>query len=195
MSEYKTGRVYKIIHNQSDIVYIGSTFNRLNDRFYCHKKNKNTAIGKYFTKYGIENFKIILIKEYKVIDKYHLQMYEQLWMNKIKNININKSFQPLYKQYKKETDREYNERNKEKIKEKKKEYYEKNNEVIKNRANIHYENNKEETKQKVKEYKEKNKERIKEKNKEKIICEVCNLEIRKDSLLRHKKSKKHLQNI
>jgi len=177
MSEYKNGKVYKIIHNQSDIVYIGSTFNRLNDRFYCHKQDhgmgKTLSICKYFTEYGIENFKIILIKEYKVIDKKHLLMYEQLWMNKIKNINLNKSFQPLFK-----------ERNKKYYKERNKEYYKE-----------HREKNKDIIKEYNKEYYEINKEQRKEKLKEKTICKVCNLEIRKDSLLRHEKTKKHQKHL
>ena len=66
------GRVYKIIHNQSNIVYVGSTFNRLSDRFRQHKsdyirwknnKQAGVAIYPYFKTHGIENFQIVLIKE------------------------------------------------------------------------------------------------------------------------------------
>ena len=42
-----------------------------------------------------------------------------------------------------------------------------------------------------KEYREKNKEHFKEKNKEKITCE-CGDYITKCNMLRHKKSKKHI---
>ena len=33
----KTGKVYKIIHKQSNIIYVGSTFNTLRDRWQRHK--------------------------------------------------------------------------------------------------------------------------------------------------------------
>jgi len=100
----KTGKVYKIIHNQSNITYIGSTFNSLRDRWRIHKdrftqykknSSRNLSIHTYFEKYGIENFKIILIKEYEVEDRNHLESKEQLWINKIKCINIQSAFNPL----------------------------------------------------------------------------------------------------
>ncbi|GMF38340.1 unnamed protein product [Phytophthora lilii] len=85
------GKIYKIIHNQSNIIYIGSTFNDLKGRFAQHKadykRKHNISIYEYFERYGIENFKIILIKEYEVIDRRHLEVYEQLWINKLKPIN------------------------------------------------------------------------------------------------------------
>mgnify|MGYP001546348743 CR=1 FL=1 len=71
------GRVYKIIHNQSELIYIGSTINKLKYRWQQHKNNykywvygrsdrSHCSLYKYFLKYGIENFKIILIKEYNL---------------------------------------------------------------------------------------------------------------------------------
>ena len=92
----KIGRVYKIIHNQSNICYVGSTFNTLRDKWQRHRHsfarylNKNGAefsIYPYFKEYGIENFKILLIKEYEVIDRRHLEVMEQLWINKLKSVN------------------------------------------------------------------------------------------------------------
>ena len=87
------GKVYKIICTQSDDVYIGSTFNNLRKRLYGHRTQYNTgrnySLTPYFDKYGKDNFKIILIKEYEVIDNTHLEAYEQLWINKTKCINKN----------------------------------------------------------------------------------------------------------
>lgn len=183
MSEYKNGKVYKIIHNQSDIVYIGSTLNRLNDRFYNHKKDyengKVLSIYKYFTKYGIENFKIILIKEYRVVDRKHLLMYEQLWMNKIKNINIIKSFQPLFKERNKENKKIYRKENKEKIEQK----------------DIIYRNNHKDKKAAYdKEYREKNKEKINEYLHQTYDCD-CGSIISINKKSRHLKSNKHINYI
>jgi hypothetical protein len=96
MSEYKTGRIYRIIHNQSNICYVGSTIKTLKTRWSGHKKsfetylktNKNPAsIYPFFKKYGIENFTIILIKEYEILDRKHLLVYEQIWINKLKPVN------------------------------------------------------------------------------------------------------------
>jgi len=179
------GKIYKIIHNQSNIIYIGSTFNNLKDRFYNHKitfkqyinnNHSEIAIYPYFLKYGIENFKIVLIKEYEVIDKKHLESKEQLWINKLKSINKNNSFS-IYKLYQKQyqiknkdellkKQKEYNKNNKDKIKVYKKEYYKKNKDII----------------NKI----------IKEKNKEKINC-ICGGSYIYSNKKRHEQSKKHLK--
>lgn len=141
-SLYKTGNIYKIIHNQSDIIYIGSTFNTLRDRFSQHKssfkkylnnENAEIAIFPYFKKFGIENFKIILIKEYQVCDKKALFMWETLWMNKLKNINKQRAFQPLLKEQNRQTDIIYRQNNKNKKAEYDKKYREINKEKIKKR--------------------------------------------------------------
>ena len=186
---YSTGIVYKIVCTQdSGIVYIGSTFNLLRHRWQLHKSqykryldgkhNYSISIYPYFSKYGIENFKILKIKEYDccrehIRDHKHLEVYEQLWINKTKNcVNKVNPFRILKyntnvnRERKKEYDKEYKEKNKEKIKE----YYEKNKEQRKEYMKEYNENNKEHMKEKWKEYYEKNKEKWKEyneKNKEK----------------------------
>ena len=117
------GKIYKIIHSQSDIVYIGSTFNTLRNRWTKHKIQSTTSISKYIQEFGSDQFKIILIKEYEVIDRIHLQMYEQLWINKTKCINIQPSFKiPILKKekrysYMKDYRIEYREKNKEMLNE------------------------------------------------------------------------------
>jgi hypothetical protein len=164
MSNYKIGRVYKIMYigNENvNITYIGSTLNTLRDRWMSHKyglKNKNNKVSIYktFEKYGIENFKIFLIKEYEVVDRKHLQMYEQLWINKIKNINLNSSFQILNK----ERQKLYYKNNKDDINIKRSEYNKnyklENKDLLNSKSKMWRDNNKE----KVKEYNKKNKEKI-----------------------------------
>lgn len=168
------GKIYKIIHSQSDIVYIGSTFNTLRNRWASHKAPKNTkcAIHPYIKQYGQEQFKIILIKEYEVVDRAHLEAYEQLYINKLKCINISNTIK-IQKHYSKN----YYENNKEVIAEKSKTYRNNNVDIIKERKKTYYENNK---------------EQILEKEKEKKICEVCNCFVRKYAINRHEKTKKHL---
>jgi len=141
----RTGRIYKIIHNQSNIVYVGSTFNLLRQRWQKHKQNflhnrKNScSIFNYFEKYGIENFKIILIKEYQIVDKYHLRAYEQLWINKLKSINkcFSMYFGKLSLRMKYLKNRKLKNKIKQTEEEKKEyrsEYYKKNKEKIRIRA-------------------------------------------------------------
>lgn len=168
------GKIYKIIHTQSDIVYVGSTFNTLRNRWASHKAPKYTkcAIHPYIKQYGQEQFKIILIKEYEVVDRTHLEAYEQLWINKLKCINISNTIK-IQKHYSKN----YYEKNKVLISEKCKTYRNTNPEIIKERKRL---------------YRESNKEQISEKAKQKIICEVCNSSFRKGGINRHEKTKKHL---
>lgn len=185
MSKYKIGKVYKIIYigNENvNITYIGSTFNTLRDRFYHHKnsfnaKNKKNIVSiyPYFEKYGIKNFKIILIKEYKVCDKLHLESKEQLYINKIKNINKQCSFQLSSKLWMKN----YYKDNKDKIKEKSKNRYESNKEEILNRQKII-----------SLKYREKNDKILKE-----IIKCECGKTLTKQSLKLHLTSNKHLNYI
>ena len=115
-----TGRVYKIINSIDNEIYVGSTFNQLRHRWQGHKQDyKQWINGKsrckcsIFDKFkllGIENFKIMLIKEYLVYREHkkdfkHLHSKEQLWINKLKCINVQCSFNPIprkeyHKQYK-----------------------------------------------------------------------------------------------
>jgi hypothetical protein len=187
---YSTGTVYKIICRlDSDIVYIGSTFNTLRNRWQHHKNSykeylngrSHCSIYPYFEKYGIENFKIIKVKEYECYrenrsDRRHLNVYETLWINKTKNC-VNKQnpfciqklsdkfrYQNTKEQYR-EQRKEYREKNKEKIRQKKKQYREENKEKIRQKKKEYYENNKEKISQRDKKYYENNKEKISQRDK------------------------------
>jgi len=94
------GTIYKIITRESNECYVGSTLGELRDRFQRHKKcylewvernrpvNKKCTTSIYiFDKYGVDNCKIMLIKQYEVIDRPHLEAYEQLWINKLNSVN------------------------------------------------------------------------------------------------------------
>lgn len=106
------GSIYQIEYNKnSNIRYIGSTTKTLKNRYSSHKNKYNKwlenddyakcEIYEYFKVYGIENFTITLLKEYNILNKNHLLVYEQLWMNKLTNINKNKAFSPIdIEQYK-----------------------------------------------------------------------------------------------
>ena len=143
----RIGKVYKIIHNQSDICYVGSTFNTLRDRWGRHRKTSKCAISKYIEEYGRDNFKIILIKEYEVIDRTHLEAYEQLWINKLKCINSQSAFT-----IKKIAKKDYRAKNKEQINQKVQEYKEANIDKIKSYQKDYKKQNKEKNSKYQEEY-------------------------------------------
>ena len=108
------GRIYKIISTEGNEVYVGSTFNTTRNRFSQHKgdytkwksdnvkySKHNVSVNKLFEKYGKDKCKIILIKEYDVLDRFHLEVYESLWIYKLKSINNHIPFgiKKLSKQY------------------------------------------------------------------------------------------------
>lgn len=76
-----TGRVYVITNNINNKKYIGITSKSLNYRFSTHKanakRNLKCALHHAIRKYGIENFSIELIKEYKNISLKELWGYEK----------------------------------------------------------------------------------------------------------------------
>ena len=65
MPNYNNGKVYKLVNNIDNLIYIGSTTCSLSKRMSIHrnraKKNYNTNFCKHMRKIGIHNFKIILI--------------------------------------------------------------------------------------------------------------------------------------
>ena len=76
-------KIYKIVNNIDDVVYIGSTTQLLYKRWNDHKKRsrkpeKNQySTSTMFKKYGMENCKIVLIKEVTVKNTEELRMKER----------------------------------------------------------------------------------------------------------------------
>ena len=169
----RTGRIYKIISGQGDECYVGSTFQLVSHRWRDHKdmykqykkcKTHNTSSFDLFDKYGVDNCAIILIKEYEVCDRTHMEAYEQLWINKLNCIN---KYNPFY--IKKLSDKQYCEQNKDKLKEyreqnkdKIKEWREQNKDKMKEYNKQWHEQNKD----KIKEWREQNKDKIRQKEKQ-----------------------------
>lgn len=217
-----TGIIYRIEHKEMhDIRYIGSTLQELRYRWRDHKgsykswlnnKKRPVSIYEYFKEYGIENFKIIEIKSYRVCDVKHLKAYEQLWINKIKCINKGNSFgitkiSRLHYRLKNREEinkkkREFHHQNKERMNEISKEYRKNNLEKVKQTNKEYYETNKNTDKflNRVKDYNDRNKEKIKqyksewyEQNKGTTINCECGSKLLEKNLQKHLKSKKHLE--
>ena len=91
MVNYQFGKIYKIVCDVSDFVYVGSTCQSLCKRWVEHKSRINKNYKRKFYEYvhtiGIEYFHIILIKYFPCNNKEELFREEQLEYDKIKNSN------------------------------------------------------------------------------------------------------------
>jgi hypothetical protein len=193
MVNYANGKVYKIYPiTGEDECYIGSTTTPLCNRYAEHKqKYKNDTIHEnskiLFNKYGIDNCKIELLELWPCDTKEQLHAREGYH---IRNNNCVNKYIPG------RTDKEYYEENKESIAKRHKEYYETNKEILNEKYKKYrqefYKINKEVIAEKKKLHYEANKEIINEKRKIKVKC-ICGDTVRKSDLIRHKKSKHHLQ--
>lgn len=196
--KYKQGIVYRVICLLNNIQYVGSTTQSLTKRFSKMKqefekyymndvKKGYCSINKYFKEYGIENFKIIPIKKYKVVDKIHLQAYEQLYISKFKCVNDNNT---IY--IKKHSAKQYYQKFKEEIKSKVKEWSNSNKNKIRERKKKYREEHKDDIKEKKQVYYEKNKEKINNNRKETYICPCSDKPLTKSHKNRHEKTLKHM---
>jgi hypothetical protein len=167
MVNYSKAKIYKIVDNTTDMIYIGSTVKTLSQRLGQHKASYKLYLdGKYnfITSFKIlenGNYDIILLEEFKTCEnKMQLNARERYYIESLPCINkvIPGRTQQEYEDYQKE----YRETNKDKIKEQ-------------NKA-----------------YKKANKDKIAEYNKEKIICPHCNCEFSRINKARHERTKKHL---
>ena len=212
MPDYKQGKIYKLWSPQGEEIYIGSTTQSLAKRKSGHKE-MNCCSKLLFEKY--DDVRIELIEQYPCENKMELNRREGEHIrnnncinryiagrtikeyredNKEKIKEYEKEWYEDNKEKIKQNDKEWYENNKEKILEQHKEYYENHKEKILEHNKEYYENNKEKILEYQKEYKQNNKEKIKkykkEYNEKKVICQ-CGCEVRRDSLPKHKRTRKH----
>jgi hypothetical protein len=185
INKYHNSKIYKLISDHTDKIYIGSTVQPLHKRIHGHKRDyqlfKNNQIH-YVSSYElidlgeidiilIENIKCESKEELHAKERYHIELNKELCVNK----NIPK-------------------RSKEETKEQVKKYYEDNTE----RSKEYRKENSEKINQYQNEYRKSNKEYQKEYHKqyqsEEINCE-CGTTLLLKYKLRHLKTKKHLKYI
>jgi len=176
-TDFSKGLIYKLCSNDTDIkdIYVGSTTSfkhrKYNHKSICYNeknKNYNSYVYKFIRENGgWEAWNMILVESYPCKTRLELEKREREIIEQLKS-TLNKNIPTR-------TKKEYCYDNKEH----RKEYNEKNKEKLKEQR---------------KEYLIKNKEKIAEYNKQTITCE-CGAITRKSHLERHKKSKKHQNNI
>ena len=167
MNKYNNSKIYKIVCNNTGLIYYGSTVQKLQQRLNEHKRcyklrNENSNQTSFKIIEG-GNFEIILVEEVSCENRHQLESKERYYIEN--NECVNKNIPTL-------TKKEYYNLHKEVILKKNKEYYESHKEEHKQKSNKYNEINKEKIKEQHKIYRETNKEKIKqyyEANKEKLI--------------------------
>jgi hypothetical protein len=154
------GRIYRIIHTESDLCYIGSTTTELRFRWQHHRsgykrwingKSNSCSIYHKFKEHGVDKFRMLLIKEYEVEDRKHLLAYEQLWINQFKKTAVNKKETIKLVNVSNTYSPEKYQANKASITAAKKRYYQKNREKILAKQKAYDQNHREKISEKSKE--------------------------------------------
>ena len=97
---YSNGKIYKLVNNVDDQIYVGSTCLPFAKRFYWQKarakRNLERNVYKHFNAIGWENVKIILIETYPCNSKAELEKRERYWFDKFKpSLNSNVPFKVM----------------------------------------------------------------------------------------------------
>jgi hypothetical protein len=214
MVDYSKGKIYKIVCNTTDEIYIGSTTQPLYKRLSKHKTDikRNNITSKILLEKG--KCDIILIEDYPCERKEQLHARERYWIENLPNTvnrciptRTQKEHYEDNKEIIKAKVKEYRDTHKEQIVKHRQEYYDKHKEEILGKVKKYYDEHKEEKmeynrnynrnhqqqiSEQKKEYYEKNKDRISkqkkeyyEKSKKIICCPSCGAEILKQCLTRH----------
>ena len=171
MNKYKHSKIYKIVNDVDDMVYVGSTTLELYERWGWHlcDINKKRKLGQHILNIGFEHFKIVLICNYPCNTLRELLWKEMEEANKIEEKNRLNTNRPLVSQSNttgKERQHEYDTiyRDKDKKRIQQREYRLKNVEIIHEKQREYHHKNKEKQNKKSKEWGEWNKDHIKEWN-------------------------------
>ena len=193
MPDYQLSKVYKLINDINDKIYIGSsTYPYLSERLNVHNQmcknitgRRNSILYNFMREIGKEHFKIELIEKYPCENRKQLVEREQYFLDLLK---------PELNEFRAIVDPEYekkrNIRDKDKISVRRKIYYEQNKDEIAEKGYLYREENKVEICIRRKLYRDANKEKINAKS----TCE-CGTICAKKGMYRHLKSLKHCEYI
>jgi len=187
--DYKNGKIYRLVCEETGKQYIGSTCTSLVKRLYNHKKKSNVCSSKILI-----NPKIILIEDYPCDRKEQLIARERHFIETMDCVNIIKRPLLTYdekKDYSKQNCKKWYESNKEHVLQYRQEYREQNREILCKKDKEKYKNNKQRYLNHARERYEQNREEINKKRRQKVTCE-CGKIVSNAGMSRHKQSKKHI---
>ena len=180
MTESYKAKIYKIVNNVDDKIYIGSTrqplYKRINQHRVRFRSNYKFQYSSriLFEKYGIENCSIILIEEVDVKNIEEQRRIEREWFEKLKHIAVNLHLPHITKEEISQQNKLYKITNKDKINERLK--IRRETQDFKDNQNI-----------RDKKYREAHVDELKDKRRKTFICE-CGRETTNTHKLRHFKS-------
>lgn len=168
---YEKGKIYLVKCKYDDtLVYVGSTINKLGERFRGHKNDNTCSLYKYVCG-DWDNWYIELYEDYPCKNKYHLRIHEGDVIKRIGNINNRIAGRNI---------NEWRLDNRDKLLEQMKQ---------------NYQNNRDNLLEQMKEYRQNNNEKIAEQKKQKVTCEICNSIVTISNFKRHKQSKQCLNKM
>ena len=206
MPNYSETKLYELIsHDQqgNPVVYRGHTTQPLHKRLSEHHKKYKVWLKDntkaYYSSYEVlkhGNARIELVRVIHCNNVMEAKRAEGLFIREAPCVNKYIAGRTL---------KEWNDEHKDKISEDHKKYYQEHKDEIKAYCKKYHQEHKDEKKAYKKKYREEHKEEFKQKHKnyyqenkekwsEKVTCE-CGIEIQRVSLLRHCKSKKHLDAV
>ena len=157
INKYKNGKIYKLINNINDDVYVGSTYDKLCKRMEKHRSHRlvfgHRTIYQLMNELGVDAFHIELIELFPCASKEELRMREAFFIRQIGTLNM---------VIEDRTPKEYRQTNQDKIKEYMVKYREDKHEHILEKTKEYRETHQD----KIKQYKIDNKEHILQQNKE-----------------------------
>lgn len=86
MPNYQNAKIYKIMSNQTDKIYIGSSVQKLCVRMASHRANQTSELEEILK---FNDAKICLIENYPCENKEELTKRQQMYVKKFSNICIN----------------------------------------------------------------------------------------------------------
>jgi hypothetical protein len=160
MPNYKESKIYKIINDDNDDIYIGSTTQKLSQRYAEHAREYKRYLldnKRYVSSYEIlrnNNSNIILIENFECDNREELLKKERYYIDSIKCVNKNRPYvaEGEDKETKNGQMKVYYQDNKEKIKLQMQEHYQENKDNKQEYQRIN--------KDKIKEYQKANRDKI-----------------------------------
>ena len=168
MPDYAQGRIYKIVSDSTDKVYVGSTCQRLSARFSQHRSDKYSS--RVLMEY--DDVRCVLVEMFPCKTKEELQAREYLTIKELKDKNVT----VVNRNMPTRTAAQYHSDNREQRNEKQACYYAKNHEALHIKRTEYY---------------VANREAIKAQHATPFVC-ACGNTISTCEKSRHERSKKHI---
>lgn len=166
-NKYQKGKIYKLVNNVDDKIYVGSTASTLTKRKCGHKHKAKSEIDrrvyKHLNEIGWENVEIVLVENYPCNSKDELNARERKWIEELK-AELNITMPTRTQQDIAKSKRKWQQNNKEKVAEKKRQWEQDNKEKIAARVKQYRQDNKEKIAEWTRQYQQDNKEKVAEKN-------------------------------